>query len=80
MVPERNYYSDRDRYFIKINFRTIIGLESNRRVRDLVILVQCPISSPFDGNKNGIKIWKVGKGRQFPSPEEGAEKEEPSST
>ena len=29
-----------------------------------------------DGNKNGIKIWKVGKGRQFPSPDEGAEKEE----
>ena len=26
--------SDRDRYFIKINFRTIIGLESNRRVRN----------------------------------------------
>jgi hypothetical protein len=33
-----------------------------------------------DGNKNGIKIWKVGKGRQFASPDEGAEKEEPSST
>jgi hypothetical protein len=33
-----------------------------------------------DGNKNGIEIWKVGKGRQFPSPDEGAEKEEPSST
>ena len=34
MVPEGHYYSDRDRYFITINFRTIIGLESNRRVRD----------------------------------------------
>jgi hypothetical protein len=33
-----------------------------------------------DGNKNGIGIWKVGKGRQFPSPDEGAEKKEPSST
>ena len=33
-----------------------------------------------DGNKNGIEIWKVGKGRQFPSPDEGTEKEEPSPT
>ena len=29
-----------------------------------------------DGNKNGIEIWKVGKGRQIPSPDEGPEKEE----
>jgi hypothetical protein len=29
-----------------------------------------------DGNKNGIEIWKVGKGRLFPSPGEGPEKDE----
>jgi hypothetical protein len=33
-----------------------------------------------DGNKNGIEIWRVSKGRQFPSPDEGPEKEEPSPT
>jgi hypothetical protein len=30
--------------------------------------------------KNGLEIWKVGKGRQFPSPDEGAKKEKPSWT
>jgi hypothetical protein len=29
-----------------------------------------------DGNKNGIEIWKVGMGRQFPGPDEGPEKDE----
>jgi hypothetical protein len=33
-----------------------------------------------DGNKNGIGIWKVGKGRQFPSPDEGQKKRKPNST
>jgi hypothetical protein len=33
-----------------------------------------------DGNKNGIEIRKVGKGRQFTSLDEGAEKKEPGST